>query len=71
MQVKGPLSFLCYSNNTWYMSCIMTFQHLTVSCSKVPDIDCSWHFMVFYLVKTPIISMHVIIFPGRNNISCS
>ena len=34
--------------------------------SKVPDIDCSWHFMVLYLSKIPIVSMYVNIFPGRN-----
>ena len=34
--------------------------------SKVPDIDCSWHFMVLYLGKIPIISMYTITFPGRN-----
>ena len=35
MQVKGPLSFLCYSSHTCYRSCIMTFQYLTVSCTYV------------------------------------
>ena len=34
--------------------------------SKVPDIDCSWHFMVLYPGKIPIIFMYVFFFPGRN-----
>ena len=38
VQVKGPLSFLCYSSHTGYGSCIMymTFQYLTVEkhCQK-------------------------------------
>ena len=32
MQVREPLSFLCYSSHSCYMSCIMKFQYLTVSC---------------------------------------
>ena len=42
----------------------MTFQYLIYTCIPVydisiPDIDCSWHFMVLYLGKIPIISMYV------------
>ena len=30
--------------------------------SKIPDNDCSWHFMVLYLGKISIISLCVIFF---------
>ena len=49
----------------WYLKLFWTdiLQHVP---SKVPDIDCSWHFMVLYLGKILIISLYVITFPGRD-----
>ena len=51
-------------NDTWNLFSTVAdiLQHIP---SKVPDIDCSWHFMVLYLGKLPIMSTYVIIFPGK------